>query len=108
MGVAAALVAGDVEDAGQFAVGGENGGGGAGQDGVALQEMLGAVDLDGAAVGQGGADGVGAPVLLVPGGAPGEGDALGLARKSGSPRVCMSRPWRSARMTMLWLCRTCS
>ena len=81
--MAAAPVARNVENAEQFAGRRDNGRGGAGEEGVALEEMFVAVDFDPGCLGQRSADGVGAALAFVPAGARHQGDALGLAEKVG-------------------------
>ncbi|MNV58715.1 hypothetical protein D3C71_1511020 [compost metagenome] len=83
VGVAVAVVARDVEDAQQLARGRQDGRGRAGEKAVALQVVLAAMHLHRASLGQGRADGVGAPVGLVPGGTAGQRHALGLVHKVG-------------------------
>lgn len=81
VGVAVAVVARDVEDAQQLARGRQDGRSRAGEKVVALQKMLAAVHLHRAGLGQRRADGIGAPVGLVPGGTAGQRHALGLVHK---------------------------
>ncbi|MDZ7904825.1 MAG: hypothetical protein U5N55_02940 [Cypionkella sp.] len=66
----------------QRAGGGQDGRSRAGQETVALQKMLAAMDLHRAALHQRGANGVGAPVRFVPRGAAGQRHTLGLAHKT--------------------------
>ena len=75
--VVPAVVARDVDDATQTPFRGEHRRGGTGQKAVAGQVVLGAMDDDGALLGQGGADGIGAPVVLMPECAGAQGDPLG-------------------------------
>lgn len=79
--VAAALVAGDVEHAEQAPVRRRHRGGRAGEEAVAFEIVLGAMHDDGTSLGERGADGVGAAVPLVPGGAAHQRDALGAAEE---------------------------
>ena len=77
LGRTAPQVARDVDYPEQPPVGRRHRGGRAGEERVALKVMFGAMDDHWGALGQGRADGVGAPVLLIPGGARHQGHALG-------------------------------
>ena len=79
MRVAAALVAGNIEDAEQFTVGRNNGRGRAGEKAVALQIVLAAMHDHRCLLGQGRADGIGAAPGLGPMGAWAQRHALGTA-----------------------------
>jgi hypothetical protein len=81
MRVLAALIARDVEHATQAAIRGHHRGGRAGQEAVAIQIMLGAVDHHRGLFGQGGANGVGATVLFQPECARAQGHPLGALQK---------------------------
>ena len=105
--VVATVVAGDVKHAAQLPARAEDWRGRAGQEAVALKVVLGAVDDDGAAFGQAGADGVGAAVAFMPEGAGAQRDALGAAQEVGVAQAvqqqaaCIGEHHQAARVAHL-------
>ena len=81
MWVAASLVAREVEDAHQLTLGRQNWRGRAGEEAVALQIVLAAVDFHLVRLGQRGTDGVGAALVFGPAGAAHERHAFSLVQK---------------------------
>jgi hypothetical protein len=79
--VVAAVVARDVEHAAQLAIRGAHRRGGAGQEAVALEVVLGAMYDHGPALGQRGANGVGATVGFVPQSARAQRDTVSARNK---------------------------